>query len=98
MIRGVLFWLHLATGLGADLVIVIMAAAAAPLAFQPQLIDGAERDLWSAPAPSAGAARLPLAGLLFDLDMAINQVSQAVPGVLSPTSCYHNVLRQWADA
>jgi PKHD-type hydroxylase len=39
--------------------------------------------------------------LLFDLDMAINRVSQAVPnhpGVLQLTSCYHNLLRGWADA
>jgi PKHD-type hydroxylase len=39
--------------------------------------------------------------LLFDLDMAINQVDQAVadhPAVVALTSCYHNLLRRWADA
>jgi PKHD-type hydroxylase len=39
--------------------------------------------------------------LLFDFDMAINQVNQAVPdhaAVVALTSCYHNLLRQWADA
>jgi PKHD-type hydroxylase len=39
--------------------------------------------------------------LLFDLDMAINQVSQALPdhgAVVALTSCYHNLLRQWGDA
>jgi PKHD-type hydroxylase len=39
--------------------------------------------------------------LLFDLDMAINQVNQALPdhaGVVALTSCYHNLLHQWADA
>jgi PKHD-type hydroxylase len=39
--------------------------------------------------------------LLFDLDMAINRVNQAVPnhpGVVALTSCYHNLLRGWADA
>jgi PKHD-type hydroxylase len=39
--------------------------------------------------------------LLFDFDMAINQVNQAMPdhaGVVALTSCYHNLLRQWADA
>jgi PKHD-type hydroxylase len=39
--------------------------------------------------------------LLFDLDMAINQVGQALPdhaAVVALTSCYHNLLRQWADA
>jgi len=40
-------------------------------------------------------------GLLFDLDMAIGQVSEAQPdhpGVVTLTSCYHNLLRRWADA
>jgi PKHD-type hydroxylase len=39
--------------------------------------------------------------LLFDLDMAINRVNQALPGhesVVSLTSVYHNLLRGWADA
>src|SRR5215467_4024324 len=39
--------------------------------------------------------------LLFDLDMAINKVNQAVPnhpGVVALTCCYHNLLRTWADA
>ena len=39
--------------------------------------------------------------LLFDLDMAINQVnrpSPTIPSVVALTSCYHNLLRRWADA
>jgi PKHD-type hydroxylase len=39
--------------------------------------------------------------LLFDFDMAIGQVNQALPdhaAVIALTSCYHNLLRQWADA
>ena len=39
--------------------------------------------------------------LLFDLDMAISRVSEATPdnpGVVALTSCYHNLLRRWADA
>ena len=39
--------------------------------------------------------------LLFDLDVAISQVSEATPdnpGVGALTSCYHNLLRRWADA
>jgi PKHD-type hydroxylase len=38
--------------------------------------------------------------LLFDLDMAINQVNQAVPdhpAVVALTSCYHNLLRTWVE-
>ena len=39
--------------------------------------------------------------LLFDLDMAINRVNEAIPdhpGVVALTCCYHNLLRCWADA
>ena len=39
--------------------------------------------------------------LLFDLDMAISQVSETTPdnpGIVALTSCYHNLLRRWADA
>jgi PKHD-type hydroxylase len=38
--------------------------------------------------------------LLFDLDMAINQAHQAIPNhpaVVALTSCYHNLLRGWAE-
>jgi PKHD-type hydroxylase len=38
--------------------------------------------------------------LLFDLDMAINRADQAIPGhaaVVALTSCYHNLLRGWAE-
>jgi PKHD-type hydroxylase len=38
--------------------------------------------------------------LLFDLDMAIGQVSEATPlnpGVVALTSCYHNLLRRWSE-
>jgi PKHD-type hydroxylase len=38
---------------------------------------------------------------LFDLDMAINQVSQALsqlhPAVVALTNCYHNLLRRYAE-
>jgi PKHD-type hydroxylase len=38
--------------------------------------------------------------LLFDLDMAIAQVSEGAPGsraVVGLTNCYHNLLRRWSD-
>jgi PKHD-type hydroxylase len=37
--------------------------------------------------------------LLFDLDVAIGQASEAAPGnpgILALTSCYHNLLRRWS--
>ena len=39
--------------------------------------------------------------LLFDMDMALIRLAQAVPehpSLVSLTGCYHNLLRQWADA
>jgi PKHD-type hydroxylase len=39
--------------------------------------------------------------LLFDFDMAINQINQVVPdhpAVVALTSTYHNLLRRWADS
>ena len=39
--------------------------------------------------------------LLFDLDMAIAQVSEAAPGnpgIVALSGCYHNLLRRWSDA
>jgi PKHD-type hydroxylase len=38
--------------------------------------------------------------LLFDLDMAINRLAGEAsdhPAVVALTSCYHNLLRRWAD-
>ncbi|HKW90391.1 MAG TPA: Fe2+-dependent dioxygenase [Methylomirabilota bacterium] len=38
--------------------------------------------------------------LLFDLDMAIGQASEAAPAspsVVALTACYHNLLRRWSD-
>jgi PKHD-type hydroxylase len=39
--------------------------------------------------------------LLFDLDMAVQRISQDIPGhpsAVQLTGIYHNLLRQWADA
>ena len=38
--------------------------------------------------------------LLFDLDMAINKVNQALPNhsaVVELTNCYHNLLRRFTE-
>ena len=39
--------------------------------------------------------------LLFDMDMSLVRLAQAMPGhsaLISLTGCYHNLLRMWADA
>jgi uncharacterized iron-regulated membrane protein len=62
--RTVVFWLHLLTGLTAGAVILTMAATGALLAFEPQLVERAERSLWTAPPPRPDAPRLALAALV----------------------------------
>lgn len=58
--RTVVLWLHLITGTTAGAVIVVMAATGVLLTFAPQLVEWAERDLRTVPAPAPGAARLDL--------------------------------------
>lgn len=62
LLRSVLFWLHLAAGLIAGLVIGVMCATGAALAFEKQLVAWAERDARLVEIP-ASSARLPLAEL-----------------------------------
>lgn len=63
-LRQTLFWLHLAAGLLAGLFIAIMAFTGALLAFEPELLRWAERDLRHATPPAAGATTLPLDDLV----------------------------------
>ena len=63
-LRTAVFWLHLATGLTAGTVILVMSVTGVLLAFEPQLVERAERDLWRAAPPTADAPRLPLAALV----------------------------------
>ena len=56
-IRTVLFWFHLAAGLGAGVVILIMSVTGVALTYEKQVLEWADRRAWPAP-PSSGAARL----------------------------------------
>ena len=58
--RTVVFWLHLITGTTAGAVILVMAATGVLLTLTPQLVEWAERDQRTIPAPAPGAARLDL--------------------------------------
>ncbi|MFT3828459.1 MAG: PepSY-associated TM helix domain-containing protein [Opitutaceae bacterium] len=60
--RRVLFWLHLAAGIIAGLVIAILCFTGAALAFEKQLVAWAERDARRVELP-AHATRLPLTEL-----------------------------------
>ncbi len=59
-LRRVLFWLHLGAGALCGLVIAVMCATGAALAFQPQLLAWAARDAARLDAPALEAERLPL--------------------------------------
>ena len=64
MLRRVVFWLHLLTGLTAGTVILVMAATGVLLAFEPQLVDLAERSLRTVPPPASNASRVSLTTLV----------------------------------
>ena len=64
MLRRIVFWLHLLTGLTAGTVILVMAGTGVLLAFEPQLVDLAERSLRTVPPPASGASRVSLATLV----------------------------------
>lgn len=62
--RTILFWLHLATGLLAGLVIGLMCLTGTALAFEKDLVAWAERDARRVPAPVPGTPRLSFDELL----------------------------------
>ena len=61
MIRRVFFWLHLATGLSAGVVILIMSFTGAALALQPQILAWVERGERAVDVPAAGSRLTPAA-------------------------------------
>jgi uncharacterized iron-regulated membrane protein len=58
-LRRILFWLHLAAGVTAGVIVAIMAITGAGLAFDPQIRDWAEESSRTVTVP-AGAVRLPM--------------------------------------
>jgi uncharacterized iron-regulated membrane protein len=62
--RGFIFWTHLALGVAAGLIILVMSVTGVCLAFETQLTGWAERDLRSVTPPAANAPRLGLDELL----------------------------------
>ena len=62
--RTVLFWLHLAAGTVAGVVVLIMSVTGALLMYEKQMIAWADTRSYQAGPPSAGAAPLPVETLL----------------------------------
>src|SRR3954452_25085434 len=63
IIRKMLFWLHLSTGVATGLFIFVMAATGVVLSFERQIIDFVDRDIRSVPVPNDSKQR-PLNDLL----------------------------------
>jgi uncharacterized iron-regulated membrane protein len=94
VVRRLVFWLHLLTGITAGAVILVMAVTGVLLTFEPQIVDFAERNLRTVPPPPADAARVSLgkvvaaaqdarggeqAGTVLTLDAATIQVVRWEP-------------------
>ncbi len=74
--RKAIFWIHLAAGLVAGLVVAVMAFTGAALAFEHELVDWAERDLRRVAVP-AHAVRM-------DLETLKGRLREAEPSVRNP--------------
>jgi uncharacterized iron-regulated membrane protein len=74
--RSILFWMHLACGAAAGVVILIMCVTGVALTYEKQMLEWADRRAWTAPS-QAGARPLPPETLLA-------KVIEAQPGV-APT-------------
>ena len=70
--RSVLFWMHLAAGTAAGIVILIMSVTGVALTYEKQMLEWADRRAWTAPS-SADAPPLSPETLLA-------KVTEARPG------------------
>ena len=61
--RSILFWMHLACGVAAGVVILIMCVTGVALTYEKQMLEWADRNAWTAPS-QAGARPLPPETLL----------------------------------
>jgi uncharacterized iron-regulated membrane protein len=77
--RTILFWAHLAAGLTAGVVILIMSATGVALTYQRQLQAWADRGAWT---PPAGASRLALD----DLAARVQAVTGSEPAAITVRS------------
>src|SRR5262245_19912288 len=69
-VHRAIFWVHLLTGTLAGLVILVMAVTGVLLAFEPQIVDYAERDLRRVTPPAPDARRLPIDAVLARAEVA----------------------------
>ncbi|HKV10806.1 MAG TPA: PepSY-associated TM helix domain-containing protein [Thermoanaerobaculia bacterium] len=77
-LRKAVFWIHLAVGVTAGIVILIMSVTGVLLMYERQITEWADRGYRSAP-PSPGATRLPV-------EVLIEKVREAQPSGPAPSS------------
>lgn len=63
-LRKIIFWCHLATGLGAGLIVLIMSVTGVLLTYEKQIILWADTRGYNVAQPAAGAPRLPIETLI----------------------------------
>jgi uncharacterized iron-regulated membrane protein len=68
-LRSIVFWLHLAAGVAAGVIILVMSATGALLALKPQILNAVEKDARFVTPPVAGS-RLGLGALLASVQRA----------------------------
>ena len=69
-VHRAIFWLHLLTGTLAGLVILVMSVTGVLLAFEPQIVDYAERDFRRVTPPTPDGGRLPMDTILAKAEAA----------------------------
>ncbi len=74
--RSVLFWMHLAAGVFAGVVVLIMSVTGVALTYEKQMLEWADRRAWSAPSPAAATPLSP--------ETLLARVSEAQPGAAPP--------------
>src|SRR6187549_1910031 len=73
--RSILFWMHLACGAAAGIVILIMSVTGVALTYEKQMLEWADRRAWTAPSASTAQPLSP--------EMLLAKVTEARPGTAS---------------
>lgn len=70
--RSILFWMHLAAGAFAGVVVLIMSVTGVALTYEKQMLEWADRNAWAAPSPAEAQPLAP--------ETLLARVREAQPG------------------
>lgn len=70
--RSILFWMHLAAGVFAGVVVLIMSATGVALTYEKQMLEWVDRNAWTAPSPADAQPLAP--------ETLLARVREAQPG------------------